>query len=61
MCGCVAADFFLSSSFKIDESSGDDDCMVISFWLLPLTTKNDTDAILISLGTEVSFLAITFL
>ena len=40
---------------------GDDDCMVISFWSLPLTTKNDTDTILILLGTDVSFSAITFL
>ena len=61
MCGCVAAGFFLSSSLKNYEGSGDDDCMVISFLSLPLTTKNDTDAILISLGTEVIFLAITFL
>ena len=53
--------FFLSSSLKNDEGGGDDDCMVISFWSLPLTTKNDTDTILILLGTDVSFSAITFL
>ena len=43
--------FFSSSSLKNDEGSGDADYMVISFWSLPLKTKNDTDAILISLGT----------
>ena len=37
--------FFFLSSLKNDEGSGADDCMVISFWSLPLTTKNDTDTI----------------
>ena len=42
---------FSSSSLKNDESSGGADCMIIRFWLLPLTTTNDTDAILVLLGT----------
>ena len=42
---------FSSSSLKNDESSGGADCMIIRFWSLPLTTKNDTDAILVLLGT----------
>ena len=41
---------FSSSSLKNDESSGGADCMIIRFWSLPLTTKNDSDAIDISIA-----------